>query len=67
MKKIYFEPELEVVEISTKQILMISGPDVYDDATGSDGISNPGDILAPPTLGLPDILGTEDLPAMPIL
>jgi hypothetical protein len=64
MKKIYFEPELEVVEISTKQILMISGPDVYDDGTV---IDKPGDILAPPTLGLPDILGTEDLPAMPSL
>lgn len=64
MKKIYFEPELEVVEISTKQILMISGPDVYDDGTV---ISNPTDILAPPMPGMPDIMDSPDLPAMPSL
>ena len=64
MKKIYFEPELEVVEISTKQILMISGPDI--DTTGTE-ISNPSDILAPPVPGMPDFLDSPDLPAMPSL
>ena len=53
MKKIYLEPEMEIVKIATKQILMISGPDVVDD-----------DIMAPELPGVPSVPG---LPGMPSL
>ena len=61
MKKIYLEPEMEIVKIATKQILMISGPDVVDDGTG---VSNPNDIMAPELPGMPSVPG---LPGMPSL
>ena len=62
MKKIYLQPELEVVEIATKQLLMISGPSVVDDPTVI--IDNPDDIKAPELPGVPSVPG---LPGMPSL
>ena len=69
MKKIYFEPELEIIEISTEQFLMLSGPDVIDDdPTGAGGgVTNPGDILAPTLPGMPGLSEMPDLAPMPDL
>jgi hypothetical protein len=60
MKKQYINPEMQVVEIAMKQILMVSGPDVFG---GSDDpvIDNPGNILAPPMM--PEV---PDIPELPI-
>ena len=52
---------MEIVKIATKQILMISGPDVVDDGTC---VSNPNDIMAPELPGVPSVPG---LPGMPSL
>ena len=64
MKKIYLEPAMEIVEIATKQILMISGPDIIsDDPTGtSEGVDNPSDILAPNLPGMPGVPGAPGMP-----
>ena len=59
--KFYESDGMEIVKIATKQILMISGPDVVDDGTG---VSNPNDIMAPELPGVPSVPG---LPGMPSL
>ena len=53
------------IGIEAQEILMLSGPDIIeggDPTTVPDGIDNPGDILAPPTM--PDLF---EMPLMPQL
>ena len=61
MKKIYLQPEIDVVDIKFSQTLLAGSPviDVYDDT-----IDDPGSLKAPELPGIPSAPG---LPGMPSL